>query len=62
MPKRIEIIIDEDGTLSGETKGFAGKTCKDASKFIEDSLGQKTSDVNTKEYYQAIANKNKENA
>ena len=49
--KRIEIVIDQKGNSTVETKGFAGGQCVEASKFIEQALGSKTQDRKTAEFY-----------
>ena len=49
--KTIEIVVAPDGSTQIETRGFAGKTCLDASRFLEAALGQKTSERMTPEYY-----------
>ena len=50
--KTIEIIINPKGEARVKTRGFAGASCKDASRFIEQALGEKTSDQATAEMYQ----------
>ena len=37
--KTIEIIVSPKGETRVETNGFAGGECREASKFIEESLG-----------------------
>ena len=51
--KTIEIIVSPTGQTSVQTKGFAGSSCRDASKFIEQALGQRTSETLTAEFHQA---------
>ena len=51
MIKRIEIVVDSKGNTTVETKGFAGNGCVDASRFIEQALGQKTKERTTAEFY-----------
>ena len=53
--KTIEIIVSPTGQTSVQTKGFAGSSCRDASKFIEQALGQRTSETLSAEFYQAQA-------
>jgi hypothetical protein len=50
--KTIEIIIGPKGETTVETKGFTGPECKDASRFVEVALGQKTAEQMTGEFYQ----------
>ena len=53
MNKRIEIIVDAQGKSKVETKGFAGSECVEASKFIEQALGQQTELRTTPEFFHA---------
>lgn len=39
MPEII-LTFNWDGTVEKETKGFTGKACVSATKFIEDALGE----------------------
>ena len=50
--KKIEIIVSPEGKTTVETKGFAGPSCRDASRFIEQALGQRTGEGLTPEFYQ----------
>jgi len=49
--KTIEIIVDNKGECTAQTKGFMGTACRDASKFIERALGVVQSDTPTAEAY-----------
>jgi len=51
--KTIEIIINAKGETSVQTRGFAGSSCQAASRFIEQALGQRTSEQLTAEFHQA---------
>ena len=51
MNKRIEIVVDSKGSTTVETKGFAGSECVEASRFVEQALGQKASERTTAEFY-----------
>ncbi len=57
--KTIEIIVDRDGRTTVETKGFTGSECRQASRFIEESLGVITSDRTTVEAFQVENKSNK---
>jgi len=48
---RIIVDVKADGTVQVETKGFSGKSCLEASKFVEEALGQKISEKHTEEFY-----------
>jgi len=50
--KLIEITIDSKGQSRVETRGFTGGECREASKFIEQALGQRTGEKLTSEFYQ----------
>jgi len=51
MSKTIEIIVSPNGETTVTTKGFAGSSCREASKFIEQALGQRTGERLTSEFY-----------
>ena len=53
--KTIEITISPQGEIRVETKGFAGASCQEASRFIENALGEMLSDQPTAERYQVSA-------
>jgi hypothetical protein len=53
MTQIIEVIVSPDGQTKIETKGFQGSACRDASRFIEQALGQQTSEQLTAEFHQA---------
>jgi hypothetical protein len=55
LMKTIEIIVSPRGKTSVQTKGFAGSSCRDASKFIEEALGQRTGEQLTAEFHQQAA-------
>ncbi|MCY2989040.1 MAG: DUF2997 domain-containing protein [Planctomycetota bacterium] len=50
--KTIEIIVSPKGETTVTTKGFTGSSCKEASKFIEQALGQRTGEKLTAEFHQ----------
>ena len=52
MKRTIEIIVSPTGATTVETKGFQGASCRDASRFIEQALGEKTDERFTSEFYQ----------
>ena len=56
MNKRIDIVVDAKGQSKVETKGFAGNECVEASKFIEQALGQQTEMRTTPEFCHAQVN------
>jgi len=50
--KTIEIIVSPKGETTVTTKGYTGSSCKEASKFIEQALGQRTEERLTAEFHQ----------
>lgn len=54
MNKTIEIIVTPDGQSRVQTKGFVGSECRQASQFIEQALGQRTSEQLTAEFHQSV--------
>ena len=50
--KTIEITVTPEGSTSVETRGYSGVSCRDASRFIESALGQKTDEQMTSAYYE----------
>ena len=41
--KTIEIVVDPKGEVIVQSKGFAGPSCRAASRFIESALGERFS-------------------
>jgi hypothetical protein len=56
MSKIIEVIVSPTGETKIETKGFQGSSCRAASQFLEETLGQATGERLTAEFYQPQAN------
>jgi hypothetical protein len=50
--KTIEITVDPRGQTRVETRGFTGSECRQASAFLEQALGQRTSEQLTAEFHQ----------
>jgi Protein of unknown function (DUF2997) len=50
--KIIEITVDAMGQTKVETRGFTGGECREASRFVEQALGQRTGEKLTSEFYQ----------
>ena len=55
MSRTIEIIVTPEGKTIVQTLGFTGASCRDASKFIEQALGQRTGEHLTAEFHQGQA-------
>ena len=49
--KTIEISVSPKGETTVTTRGFAGSSCREASKFIEQALGQRTDERLTAEFH-----------
>jgi hypothetical protein len=56
LSKTIEITVGPKGETKVETKGFTGSECRLASQFIEEALGQRTTERLTGEFYQQQTN------
>lgn len=56
MTQIIEIIVAPNGKSHVETKGFVGSECRDASRFIEQALGQQTDELLKSEFHQSASN------
>jgi hypothetical protein len=53
--RTVEIIISPKGEAIIQAKGFQGSACQAASRFIEQSLGQRAAETLTAEFYQTPA-------
>lgn len=51
MTKIIEVIVLPTGETKVETKGFAGSACQEASRLLEQALGQRAAETLTAEFY-----------
>ena len=51
--KTIEIIINSKGQTTVQTKGFTGESCRDASKLLEQALGNRVNEQLTAEFHQS---------
>ena len=51
MTRTIEIMVAPDGTSTVQTRGFVGSSCQDASRFIEQALGKRTTETLTAEFH-----------
>ena len=48
----LKITVAEDGSVKIGVRGAPGASCLDASKFLEDALGEGVERVETEEMYQ----------
>lgn len=53
MSRTIEIVVNAKGETNVTTRGFSGTSCRDASRFIEQALGQRLSESLTAEFHHA---------
>jgi len=53
LSKTIEIIVAPNGESRVETKGFVGSECRQASRFVEQALGQQTDEQLKAEFHQS---------
>jgi hypothetical protein len=51
----IEITVDAQGQTRVQTRGFSGGECREASRFVEQALGQRVGEMLTGEFYQGQA-------
>ncbi len=54
MAQHIDVVIDEKGDVTVTTRGFAGKSCQDATKQLEAALGATTGDQPTAEMHRPV--------
>ena len=50
MPKII-IRVRRDGSVDLQAQGYVGRSCEEATRFLEEQLGQLQSRKHTPEYY-----------
>ena len=50
--KEIEIVIDQDGNVQVEARGFRGRTCAAATKDFLEALGGSQCEKKKSEWYQ----------
>lgn len=55
MTRTIEILITPTGQTTVQTKGFSGASCQEASRFLEQALGQRTQETLTAEFHERAA-------
>ena len=55
MPRTIEVVVEPDATVRIRTLGYSGQACCQASKYLEETLGQFSSDRLTNDYFRQIA-------
>jgi hypothetical protein len=51
--RTVEIIVAPDGKTRVETKGFTGSECREASRFVEQTLGKHVGELLKPEFHQA---------
>lgn len=51
--KVIDVIVQKDGKTEVETRGFSGRACFDASRFLEAALGICSGSRTTSEFHES---------
>ena len=52
MTQIIEVLVSPTGETKVETNGFAGNSCRDASRYIEQALGKQATEILKAEFHQ----------
>jgi hypothetical protein len=52
MARIIEITVSPQGEVTVQTKGYAGSSCLQSSRLLEEALGVVSSDKKTLEFFQ----------
>jgi hypothetical protein len=60
MSKTIEITFSPDGQFTVQAHGFRGTTCQQATKALEDTLGEVQERRRTTEYFQTETTKSQQ--
>jgi hypothetical protein len=58
--KFIRVIVGPRGETRVETRGFSSGECREASRFLEQALGQPVGETLTAEFYQTQATEQQE--
>ena len=61
-PKTIEITVTPNGQSTVQTRGFVGPGCREASRFVEEALGQRTGEQLTAEFHQTTQQQTEQQA
>ena len=56
MNERVEIFLGKDGSVKVEAMDFEGKSCEDATSFLEDLFGEPVNKEFKSEYFKTNAN------
>ena len=51
MQRMIEVVVSPQGETTVQTRGYAGRDCVLASRFLEDALGVAVTERKTGEFY-----------
>lgn len=54
LTRRIEILIGPQGETTVRTRGVAGPSCREASRFLEQALGPRTGEALSAEFFQSV--------
>lgn len=50
-PPTIEVIVDPQGETTVRTTGYSGRSCLDASRWLEEALGIVVAERKTEEFF-----------
>jgi hypothetical protein len=53
MSRVIEVTVSPQGETTVQTRGYSGAGCREASRFLEQTLGLTTADTPTPEFFEA---------
>jgi hypothetical protein len=53
LAKKIVITVGPAGETTVQTHGYTGPACKDASRFIEEAIGEKTAEKLTPDFHRS---------
>jgi hypothetical protein len=62
MSQTIEIVVAPDGSTTIQTKGFAGSSCRDATRLLEQALGEVAEERLTPEFHHAQSSQEQKTA
>lgn len=61
-PGTIEVLVSPTGQSTVQTRGFAGASCREASRFLERALGDVRAEQLTAEFFQAQVQRGQQEA
>ena len=58
--ERIEVRISPQGQITIDAKGYSGRSCEEATRFLEQELGTVGRKQRTRDWYRPQANQNQQ--